>query len=240
LVPITAGGIVISYNLPEVKELKLPRAVFADIFLGKVTTWNDPRIAAANPGVKLPAMPINVVHRSDGSGTTAVFSQHLAAVSPEWKTKVGAGKSLQWPVGTGAKGNEGVSAQLLQSKGSIGYVEYGFAQQNHMQTAALENNAGHFVNYSPKAAKEALSKIAMPENFVAFASDPAGATAYPIVSYTWLLMYRHYDDHNKAAALKTFLDWALTDGQKVSDELGYVPLPATLSHKLHDHIKQIE
>lgn len=145
LLPMTAGSIVLGYNLPNVKGLKLPRQVYTDIFLGKIKKWNDPKIAQANPGVQLPDKDITVVHRSDGSGTTAVFTKHLSTISPEWKSGPGDGKTVKWPVGLGAKGNEGITAQLLQSEGSIGYVEYGYAKQQNIATATLENKAGKYV-----------------------------------------------------------------------------------------------
>ncbi len=168
LLPVTAGSIVLAYNLPGVTELKLPRAVYTDILLGKIKSWDDAAIAKANPGAKLPKQPITVVYRSDGSGTTGVFTKHLSAISPEWKTKVGDGKSVKWPVGVGAKGNEGVTAQIQQTQGSIGYVEYGYAKQNKLAFAALENKAGKIVPSTDEAASKTLESVALPEKSAGF------------------------------------------------------------------------
>jgi phosphate transport system substrate-binding protein len=240
LLPVTAGSIVFAYNLPDVKTLQLPRAVYTDIFLGKIKKWNDPKIAAANKDVKLPDLPITVVHRSDGSGTTGVFTKHLSAISPEWKSKVGDGKTVQWPAGTGAKGNEGVTAAVQQTPGAIGYVEYGYAKQNNIPMAALENKAGKFVEPTPEAASKTLAAVQLPENLRAFIPDPEGADSYPIVSYTWILAYKDYTDDNKAKAVRDMINWSLTDGQKLSAELGYVPLPAEVVTKVKAAAEKIQ
>lgn len=232
LVPATAGSVVLAYNLPDIQGLKLPRDVYPDILLGKITRWNDPRIAKANPGVNLPDLPITVIYRSDGSGTTAVLTKHLSAVSPAWKSGPGEGKSVSWAVGTGAKGNEGVTAQIQQTQGAIGYIEYGYAKQNNLPTAALENSAGQFVEATPESASQALSSVELPENFLGFAPDPKGENAYPIVSYSWIMAYRNYDDPAKAQAVENMLKWGLTEGQKYSAELGYVPLPENVVSKV--------
>lgn len=239
--PMTAGSIVLAYNLPNAQTgLKLPRAVYTDIFLGKINSWNDPRIAAANPGVNLPSLPIRVVHRSDGSGTTAVFTQHLGAISPEWKNKVGAAKTVDWPAGLGAKGNEGVTAQIKQTQGSIGYVEYGYATQNNLAMAALENQAGNYIVPTPESAAKTLEAVELPaDNLIAFITDPAGAQSYPIVTYTWLLTYDQYQDPQKAQVLENFVDWALTEGQKYSAELGYIPLPPQVVAKVQSAAEKI-
>ncbi|HEY9691253.1 MAG TPA: phosphate ABC transporter substrate-binding protein PstS [Oculatellaceae cyanobacterium] len=229
LLPMTAGSIVLAYNLPSVETgLKLPRAVYTDILLGKIKTWNDPKITAANSGVNLPNLPITVVHRSDGSGTTGVFTQHLSAISPEWKSKVGDGKTVDWPVGVGAKGNEGVTAQIVQTQGSIGYIEYGYAKQNNVKFAALENKAGSFVLPSEESASKTLAAVKLPENLRAFITDPEGQESYPVVTYTWLLAYKQYPDAAKAKALEAMIEYGLTEGQKNSSELGYVPLPQNI------------
>ena len=238
--PLTAGSIVLAYNLPNVANgLKLPRQVYTDIFLGKIRNWNDPRIAKANPGVNLPNLPIKVVHRSDGSVTTAVFTQHLSAISPEWKNKVGAAKTVDWPAGIGAKGNEGVTAQIQQTQGAIGYVEYGYATQNNLPVAALENKSGNFIAPTPESAARTLEAVELPSNLIAFITDPAGDRSYPIVTYTWLLTYDQYQDPNKAQALENFVDWALTEGQKYSAELGYIPLPAKVLTKVQAAAEKI-
>jgi phosphate transport system substrate-binding protein len=235
LLPMTAGSIVIGYNLPDVPELKLPRDVYAEIFAGKITKWNDPKIAAANPGAKLPDQNITVVHRSDGSGTTAVFTKHLSAISPDWKSTVGDGKTVEWPkTGTfvGAKGNEGVTAQVLQTVGGIGYVEYGYAKNNNLKFASLQNKAGTFVVPNDESASEALATVPLPENLRAFIEDPEGAKSYPIVTYTWMLVPKTVADANKAKAIEAMVEYGLNDGQKVSSELGYVPLPQSVKEKV--------
>jgi phosphate transport system substrate-binding protein len=232
LLPVTAGSIVLAYNLPDVPELKLPRAVYTDILLGKIKSWDDPAIAKANPGVKLPQQAITVVYRADGSGTTGVFTKHLSAISPEWKSKVGDGKSVKWPVGVGAKGNEGVTAQIQQTQGAIGYVEYGYAKQNSLKTAALENKGGNFVTPTDESAAKTLASVTLPDNLRAFISDPEGADSYPIVTYTWILAYQKYPDAAKAKAMEAAIEYALTEGQKLAGELGYVPLPTNVITKV--------
>lgn len=232
LLPLTAGSIVFAYNLPDVPELKLPRAVYVDILLGKITKWNDPKIVAANPSAKLPDQNINVIYRSDGSGTTGVFTKHLSAINPEWKEKVGEGKTVQWPVGVGAKGNEGVTAQIQQTPGSIGYVEYGYAKNNKLTFAALENKGGQFVIPTEETASKTLDSVALPENLRAFISDPEGANSYPIVTYTWMLVPKKVADPNKAKAVEAMVEYSLTEGQKVSAELGYIPLPKSVVEKV--------
>jgi phosphate transport system substrate-binding protein len=233
LLPMTAGSIVMAYNLPEVTgELKLSRAVYTDILLGKITKWNDPKITAANPGVTLPDEKITVVHRSDGSGTTGVFTKHLSAISPEWKTKVGDGKTVSWPVGVGAKGNEGVTSQIQQTKGAIGYTEYGYAKNNKLKFASLENKAGKFVAANDQSAEKTLEAVTLPENLRAFISDPEGAESYPLVTYTWLLAPKKVADPEKAKAIEAMIEYGLTEGQKVAGELGYVPLPKAVVEKV--------
>ncbi|MBH8562512.1 phosphate ABC transporter substrate-binding protein PstS [Nostoc sp. CENA67] len=239
LLPVTAGSIVLAYNLPDVPELKLPRAVYTDILLGKIKTWNDPKITAANPGAKLPNQPITVVHRSDGSGTTGVFTKHLSAISPEWKTKVGEGKTVNWPVGVGGKGNEGVTAQIQQTQGSIGYIEYSYAKQNNIKFAALENKAGKFVVDNDQSAAKTLEAVVLPDNLRAFIADPEGAESYPIVSYSWILAYKKYPDAAKAKAMEAIIEYALTEGQKIAPELGYVPLPQNVITKVAAAADQI-
>jgi phosphate transport system substrate-binding protein len=240
LLPMTAGSIVLAYNLPDVQgELKLPRQVYSDILLGKITKWNDPQIAAANSGVKLPDQNITVVHRSDGSGTTGVFTKHLSAISPEWKSKVGEGKTVQWPTGVGAKGNEGVTAQIKQTVGAIGYVEYGYAKNNNVKFASLENKAGKFVMPNDQSASKTLETVELPENFRAFISDPEGDEAYPVVTYTWMMTHKKYDDPAKAKAVEAMIEYGLTEGQKNSAELGYVPLPRNVVEKVATAADQI-
>jgi phosphate transport system substrate-binding protein len=240
LLPMTAGSIVLGFNLPGVTELKLPRQVYVDILMGKISKWNDPAIAKTNPDAKLPDKDITVIYRSDGSGTTGVFTKHLSAISPEWKSKIGDGKSVQWPTGIGAKGNEGVTAQILQTEGAIGYIEYGYAKQQNITAATLENKSGKFIFPSGESAAKTLEAVTLPENLRAFISDPEGPDSYPIVSYTWIMAYKKYDDPNKVKAFKEVIAWALKDGQKVSEELGYVPLPANVVTKVETALNGIE
>ncbi|MGF1676807.1 MAG: phosphate ABC transporter substrate-binding protein PstS, partial [Rivularia sp. (in: cyanobacteria)] len=232
LLPVTAGSIVFAYNLPGVENLQLPRAVYTDIMLGKITKWNDPKITAANPGVNLPDQNIQVVYRSDGSGTTGVLTKHLSAVSEAWKSGPGEGKTVSWPTGIGAKGNEGVTAQIKQTPGSIGYIEYGYAKSQNLTMAAIENKAGKFIPANEEAASKALAAVELPENLRAFIDDPEGDESYPIVTYTWILAYKKYDDPVKAKAMEAMIEYTLTEGQKVAPELGYIPLPQNVVEKV--------
>ena len=235
LLPLTAGSIVLAYNLPGVEGLKLSREAYVDILMGKITKWNDPKIAAANPDLTLPDQAITVVHRSDGSGTTGVFTKHLSSISPEWKEKIGEGKTVSWPASggfVGAKGNEGVTAQLQQTEGAIGYVEYGYAKNNNLTFAALENKSGNFVEATPESASATLAAVELPENLRAFITDPEGEDSYPVVTYTWLLAYKTYDDPEKAKAMEVMIQNALTTGQEMADPLGYVPLPPNVREKV--------
>ena len=232
LLPMTAGGIVLAYNLPGVQQLKLPRDVYSGMFLGTIRTWNDPNITAANPGVNLPNLPITIIHRSDGSGTTGAFTQHLSAISPDWKTKVGSGKTVSWPVGVGAPKNDGVTAQIKRTAGAIGYVEYTYAQQNKLNMAALQNKANQFVVPNQQSVAKALESEPLPANLRAFITDPTGAESYPISTYTWVLAYKQYPDKAKAKAVEAMIEYGLTEGQKVAPQLGYVPLPQAVVQKV--------
>ena len=240
LVPATAGSVVLAYNLPGVTELKLSRAALAGIFLGTIKKWNDPAIAAANPGLTLPATPINVAYRSDGSGTTYVFTQHLAAISPEFDDQVGFDKSVTFPVGIGGKGNEGVTALIKQTPGTIGYVEYGFAEQNKIPMAAIENKSGNFVAPTAASGAAALASVELPENLRAWPVDTAAPDGYPISSFTWLLLYKKYDDPAKLKALKDFVTYALTEGQTLATSLGYIPLPEPVVAKANAALGTVE
>lgn len=246
LLPLTAGSIVLAYHLPDapnipgdVATLKLPRAVYVDILLGKIKFWDDPAIAQANPSTKLPKEEIKVIYRADGSGTTDVFTKHLSTISPEWKTKVGNGKNVKWPVGIGAKGNEGVTAQIQQTPGSIGYVEYVYAKESNLKFASLENKAKQFVSASEESAAKTLASVILPEDLRAFIFDPEGEDSYPIVTYTWILTHKKYADAAKAKAIEATIEYALTDGQKIARELGYVPLPANVIAKVAAAADQI-
>jgi len=231
MLPATAGSIVVAYNLPGVTDLKLSREAFVGIFMGKITNWNDPAIAKDNSGVKLPDLPINVAYRSDGSGTTFVFTKHLAAISPEFAKEVGSDKTVPWPAGAGGKGNEGVTALIKQTEGTVGYVEYGYAVNNGLAMASLQNKSGNFVKPTPESGASTLASVELPANLRIWPSDPAGANDYPIATFTWLLVYKKYADQEKLKALKEFIIYGLTDGQKLSNELGYIPLPAPVVEK---------
>jgi phosphate transport system substrate-binding protein len=226
LLPMTAGAIVLSYNLPDITtDLKLSREAYVGIFLGKITSWNDPAISKTNPGVKLPDTKITVVSRSDGSGTTFVFTSHLSAISDEWKNGPGAGTSVNFPVGVAGKGNPGVTALIKETPGAIGYVEYGYAVQAKMPMALLENKSGKFVKADLNTGKDALASVQLPENLRAWVTDPPGPDSYPIVTYTWLLLYKNYQNAKTLDTLKSVIKYGLTQGQSFSAELGYIPLP---------------
>jgi phosphate transport system substrate-binding protein len=240
LLPMTAGSIVLAYNLPGgPSELKLSRDAYVGIFLGKVTRWNAPAIAAANPGATLPDLKITPVTRSDGSGTTFVFTQHLSAISDEWKNGPGTGKSVNFPVGIGGKGNPGVAALIKQTPGAIGYLEYGYAEQTKMPMAILENKSGKFVTAGGESDKAALASVQLPADLRAWIPDPTAPAAYPIVTYTWLLCYKKYDDPKIRDALKGVIEYGLTDGQKFSEELGYIPLPPEVVTSVSKAVEQI-
>jgi phosphate transport system substrate-binding protein len=233
LVPMTAGSIAISYNLPGAStELRLSRKALLGILWGNIDTWNDPAITLTNKGVDLPEMPITFVRRSEGSGTTFAFTNHLSAISPEWKKGPGVGKSITWPVGIGAKGNAGVASLIHQTPGALGYVETGYAELTHMPIAALENRAGAFIKPTIQSSQAALEEVAITPNLRMWIPDPRGADAYPIVTYTWILCFKSYPDPKVAETLKKLLTYCLTDGQQYSAELGYVPLPASVSAKV--------
>jgi phosphate transport system substrate-binding protein len=226
--PTVLGADVPVYNLADVKaDLKFTGALLADIFLGKVKKWNDPAVAKVNPDVKLPATDITVVHRSDGSGTTYIWVDYLSKVSPEWKSKVGVSTSVNWPTGVGGKGNEGVAGLVAQTPGSIGYIELIYAKQNNISYGSVQNAAGEFVKASEAAVTAAAAGAAaqMPEDFRVSITDAPGAGAYPISSFTWLLLYEDAKDKGQAKVMVEFVKWALGDGQKFATELGYAPLP---------------
>ena len=240
MIPATAGSIVIAFSLPDVKELKLSRDAYVAIFLGKITKWNDPAIAKDNPGVKLPDLPINVAVRSDGSGTTFVFTKHLAAINKDFADEVGSDKSVTWPVGAGGKGNEGVTALIKQTPGTVGYVEYGYAVNNGLSMASLQNKSGNFVKPTDASGAATLANVTFPENLRVWPEDPSGAEDYPVATFTWLLLYKKYSDAAKLKALKDFVVYGLTDGQKFSAELGYIPLPPAVVEKSKAALASIE
>jgi len=241
--PTVLGAVVPVYNIPNMKaELKFSGALLADIYLGKITKWNDPAIAKLNAGVMLPSADITVVHRSDSSGTTYIYCDFLAKVSPEWKTKVGVGQSPNWPTGIGGKGNEGVSGLVTQTPGSIGYVELIYALQNKISFGPVQNMAGDFVKASVEsvtaAAAEATGK--MPPDFRVSITNAPGKNVYPISSFTWLLLYESPKDKTQGKAMVDFVKWALTDGQKFAPMLGYAPLPDAVVKLEMDQLAKIK
>jgi phosphate transport system substrate-binding protein len=240
-IPTTLGAVVVTYNLPgATTPVRLAADVLADIYLGKVTRWNDKRIAAENPGLKLPASDISVVYRSDGSGTTSVFTDYLAKVSPEFKTTVGSGKSVKWPRGLGAKGNEGVTGQVKTTPNTVGYVELAYAMQNKLPTMHLKNKAGNYVGPTIGSVTAAAAAVELPDSLTASITEAAAPDAYPIASFTYLLVYEDAADQKKGAALIDFLWWALHDGQKDCAPLDYAPLPAAVASKVEMKIKQLK
>jgi phosphate transport system substrate-binding protein len=242
-IPTVAGAVVITYNLPgnPTLQLKLDGPTIANIFLGTVTKWNDPSIANQNPGVQLPDSDIIVVHRSDGSGTTFIFSDYLGKVSSDWKTKVGPpNTALKWPVGLGAKGNEGVSGQIEQTPGAFGYVELIYASQNKMPVAQLKNAAGNYITPSTDSVTAALASAEIPDDFRFSMTNSAGPQAYPISGVTWLLVYQKQDNAEKGAKMVEFLKWALTTGEEMAPSLDYAPLPEALRTRVLKRISEIE
>jgi len=226
MLPVTAGTLVLAYNIPGVPSgLKLSRDAYVGLFLGTFKKWNDPAIAKDNPGVILPDFPVTIITRSDGSGTTAVFTAHLSAINPDFSKKVGIGKSVTWPVGLAGKGNDGVTALVKQTPGAVGYVEYGYAVNNRLPMASLQNKTGAFVSPTIESGAASIASVKLPENFRAFINDPEGANDYPIATFSWLLVKKNYTDGAKAAAVKAFVSYGLTKGQATAPQLGYLTLP---------------
>ncbi len=237
-VPMTGGSVAFAYNLEGVKDLKLSRAAYCGIAAGKITKWNDPAIAKANTGAKLPDQTIQFVHRSDGSGTTYQFTTHLTAACPGIWT-AGANKTVSWPVGTGAKGNEGIAAQIQQTPNSIGYVEYSYGKQTNLAMAAIENKSGKLIVPSPESGAEAFVGEKVPADLALTVPDSANPKAYPISGLTWLLLYPT-KDAAKQAALKSVVDWSLTTGKATATELGYIPLEAGLVAKVKEELNKVK
>jgi phosphate transport system substrate-binding protein len=226
--PTVLGGVVPIYNIPGVtQELKFSGPLLADIFLGKVTKWNDPAIVKLNGGVNLPNTDIVVVHRSEGSGTTFILTDFFGKVSPEWKKRVGVAQSVQWPTGVGGKGSDGVTGQVKQTPGAIGYTELTYALTNKIAFGSVQNSAGKFITASPESvtAAAAAGAAAMPKDFRVSITNPPGDGAYPIASFTWLLFYQDPPDKKQGATMVDFMKWALTDGQKFAPQMGYAALP---------------
>jgi phosphate transport system substrate-binding protein len=227
LLPTVAGSIVLAYNLDGLGgDLKLSRDVYVDIFLGKIKTWDDPRLKAINPSLRLPRDNIALVVRQDSSGTTYAFTNHLSAISTKWRDQgPGVGRVIAWPGNPMiASGNEGVAGRIKNSKGAIGYVEYGFAQRAGLPMAWLENKAGQFIEPHGGSGRATLLNVEMPDNLRVFFPDPDGQDSYPIVTFSWLLLYKQYDDQHKTAALKQYLKWCLKEGQTFNEALGYIRL----------------
>jgi phosphate transport system substrate-binding protein len=239
-IPTVAGAVVITYNLEGNPTLKFDGETLANIFLGKINKWNDPKIAATNPGVKLPDKEIVVVHRSDGSGTTFIFTDYLSKVSAEWKQKAGNNTSVNWPTGIGGKGNEGVSGQVKQTPGAFGYVELIYALQNKMPYADLKNAAGEFVKPTVDAVTAAMATAEIPDDFRFSMTNAPGKGAYPISGATWLLVYQQQKDAAKGKKLVEFLKWAEKDGEKMAKDLQYAPLPENLQQRVLKRIDEIK
>jgi phosphate transport system substrate-binding protein len=230
LLPVTAGCVVLAYNLPGLSaDLKLSREAYAGIFMGQIKNWNDVRIAKTNPGVKLPNLTITTIVRQDGSGTTFAFTKNLDAISGAWRSQFGPATLVNWPGNSmRASGNEGVAGRIRQSIGSIGYVSYEFAVRTGLKVALLENRAGEFVAPSPSRSASAFANAELPDNLRLYVPDPAGAESYPIVTLTWILLYKNSSDRQKTEVLQDLFRWCLTDGQKYAPELGYTPLPQNI------------
>lgn len=242
-IPTVLGAVVVTYNVPGVgKGLKLTPEVLAGIFMGEIVKWNDQKIAAANAGTNLPNQQIIVAHRSDGSGTTYIFTDFLAKVNKPWETKVGRGTSVRWPVGLGGKGNEGVSGLVKQTPGSIGYVELAYAVKNNLSYASLRNKAGSFVEPTLESVTAAAASSAknMPDDLRVSITDPDGKNSYPISGYTWLLIYKNVRDKSKGEAIVKFLRWAMGEGQSYAKDLLYAPLPKEVVKRCEVKIAQIK
>jgi phosphate transport system substrate-binding protein len=242
-IPTVMGAVVVTYNLPKVgKGLKLTPDVLADIYLGKITNWNDSRITSINKGLNLPDEAIFVAHRSDGSGTTNIFTGYLSKVNDSWKSKIGQGTSVNWPVGLGGKGNDGVAGLVKQTEGSIGYVELAYAEKNNLPYAALKNKAGYFVEPTFDAVSAAAAGFIknMPADLRVEITNADGKDSYPIAGFTWLLIYKNMKDKTKAKAIVKFLKWAVTDGEKYAKELYYAPLPKEVVKLDEKKIAQIQ
>jgi phosphate transport system substrate-binding protein len=239
--PTVLGADVPAYNIPGVKEeLKFTPEALAGIFLGKITSWNDPVLAKANPGVSLPNIPIVVIHRSDGSGTTYVWTDYLSKISSEWASGPGKGTSVHWPVGLGAKGNEGVSGMIRQMEGSLGYVELVYAVQNKIPYGSVKNKSGNFVKASLESITAAAGSMKnMPADFRVSITDAPGGDAYPVSSFTWLLVPTDWKDKNKVKVFVEFLNWMLDQGQGMTAQLSYAPLPDSVKNMERAAIKNI-
>ncbi|WP_069801572.1 phosphate ABC transporter substrate-binding protein PstS [Thermogemmatispora onikobensis] len=239
-IPITIGAVAISYNLSGVSQLKLTGPILAAIYEGKITSWDDPQIKAINSGVNLPHKNITVVHRSDGSGTTSIFTHYLSAISPDWQSKVGAGTTVNWPTGVGAKGSSGVAGQVKNTDGAIGYVELTYVLANNIPYALLQNAAGKFVAPSLDSAKaDAESFTSIPADLRFYIVNGNGDNAYPITGFSWVVVYQNQSNSDKGQALARLLWWMVHDGQQYAQPLNYVPLPDTIVSKDEAQIKAL-
>src|ERR1700752_1879483 len=239
-IPTVAGADVVAYNLPGNPALKLDADTIAGIFLGEIKKWNDSKLTALNPAANLPDQEIVVVHRSDGSGTTYIFTDYLSKISPEWKSKVGNNTSVNWPAGIGGKGNEGVSGQVKQTPGAIGYVELIYAIQNKMPYADVKNSSGEFVKPTLDSVTAALSTANIPDDFRFSMTNAPGKDAYPIAGATWLLVYQQQKDATKGKKLVDFLKWAETKGEQMAKDLDYAPLPDSLQDRILKRIDEVK
>ncbi len=232
-IPVTQGSVVIAYNLPDVsKQLRFSPETIAGIYLGTIRMWNDPKIAADNPGMSSPLKPVLVVHRSDGSGTTDIFTDYLTKVSDEWKSKVGHGTSVQWPVGIGGQGNEGVANQVRNTVGGVGYIELAYARQNKIAYGSVKNRAGNYIDPDPKNVTNVTASLQnIPSDLRFSITDQAGAQAYPIAGTTWVLLYKTQPDAEQGRLVTAFFQWALHDGQRYANELDYAVLAPNLVKK---------
>ncbi|HET7787902.1 MAG TPA: phosphate ABC transporter substrate-binding protein PstS, partial [Myxococcales bacterium] len=236
-IPTVMGAVVVVWNLPGVPELRIAPEVLANIYLGKIGKWNDPALKKDNPAAKLPDTAITVAHRSDGSGTTSIFTDYLSKVSPEWKSGPGKGTSVNWPAGLGGKGNEGVTGLVKQNEGAIGYVELAYANQNKLPTAQLRNHDGNWVKATLDGVSEAAAKVQLPEDYRVSITDQPGKEAYPIAAFTYLLVYRDQQDAQKGDALLKFIWWAEHEGQNGAAALDYAPLPRPVVEKVEQTLK---
>ena len=239
--PVVAGGVAVIYNLKGDPKLKLDSDVIANIYLGNITKWNDPKITALNPGMDLPDVPIIPVHRSEGSGTTFIFTDYLSSVNSAWADTVGKSTSVKWPagIGLGAKGSEGVAGQVKQIPGAIGYAELAYADQNKMPYADVKNAAGNFISPTPDSVNAALATAKIPDDFRFSMVNPPGDKAYPIAGASWVLVYQQQKNAEHGRKLVAFLKWAVTDGQKISSTLDYAPLPDNVQNRVLDLIGTI-
>lgn len=240
-IPMVMGAVVPAYNLPGIqKGLKFTPDVLADIYLGKITKWNDPRIASVNTGIELPDTSIVVARRSDGSGTTYIWVDYLSSVSNEWKLKVGKGTSVNWPVGLGGKGNEGVAGIVKQTPGSLGYIELSYAVKNNLAYGSLQNKSGNFIEPSLESTSKAAEGVDIPSDFRVSLVNSANPDSYPVSGFTWLLIYRNHDDPAKGKAIVEFIRWAVREGQQYTKDLMYAPLPADVVTMIEKKLEDVK